>query len=262
MNNTTASAYVRLGRLCIVGLHECETLGPIPFTHTVEVGEAEDGPIDIGAEQQDANISNALAKAREPMLSKIEEEKMRITAEQWVERARAGDQNAMSLIQGVRRGAEAGKARAKKAVQLLAEYIRSHPVDVSSGETKYLPSNASPDQRLVKKLTQFVGDDAAVSAWTPAVSRNDPYLAALILADGPNMAKERVSAIGCHFGEEQSDFWSAFNRWQDKAFFHGETNDAMATGRAVGMARTLQGVRAGAFPISRLCQIAGWEMGE
>jgi hypothetical protein len=263
MNDNTATAYIRNGRLCIVGLSESD-MGPIPFTHTVEVGaDVEDGPVDIGAEEQEPRIASAIVKAREPMLAKIEEEKMRATAEQWVERARAGDQNAMALIQGVRRAVQAGNERAKRAMKMLVEYIKTHPVNMTDTlGPKYLPAHGEQpaEAHIVRKLSQFVGDEAVVGAWTPPVAKADPYMAVLILADGPRMTPERVKKIAAHFGaEEQPAFWRGFQACDDK----GPTDiNSLATGRAVGRARNLQGVRAGAFPIARICKIAAWEMGD
>jgi hypothetical protein len=264
MSHTSATAYVRNGRLCIVGLHEDDATGPVPFTHTVELPEGvEDGPVVIGAEDQEPAITTAIEKARQPMLSKIEESKMRMTAEQWVERARAGDQNAMALIQGVRRGALRGVERAKRAARLLAEYIHSHPVDMEQNHTRYLPAHVEPSTNMTvaKKLSQFVGDEAAIGAWSPTIAKSDPYLAVLILASGPNMSPERVKAIAAHFGADQRAFWNGFNA-RNECMVGRNQLDAYHAGKAVSGARTLQGVRVGAFPISRFCRVAGWEMGE
>jgi hypothetical protein len=240
-------------------------MGAVPFTHTVELPEGvEDGPVVIGAENQEPAITTAIEKARQPMLSKIEEAKMRVTAEQWVERARAGDQNAMALIQGVRRGALRGVERAKRAARMLAEYIHSHPVDMEHGNpTRYLPAHAEPqaDMTVARKLSQFVGDEAAVGAWAPFIAKVEPYLAVLILANGPNMSPERVKSIASYFGADAPAFWNGFNAARETVRGRDQL-DAFHAGYAVKQARILQGVRVGAYPISRLCKVAGWEMGE
>ncbi len=259
MRDTTASAYIKNGRLCIVGLQESE-VGPVPFTHVVDIGEeVEDGPVSFGAE--DPVISTAIQRAREPMMSKVEEEKMKIVAGQWVDRARAGDQNAMALISGVRVNAQKGSERAKKAARFLGEYIRANPVNLTDGTCKnYLPQSGTPDKALIQKLSQFKGDDGAVSAWTPALSKKDPYLAAVVLADGPQMTHERIVNIGSHFGEEKQDFLLGVKSWNIKEPIR--SSDAFIAGKAIGHTRALQGVRAGACPVSYLCRVSGWELGE
>src|SRR5882672_4652293 len=123
MNQTTASACVKEGRLCIVGLHDSKEVGLIPFTHTIEVGkDIPDGPVDFGAEDLDEKLSKAIDDARQPMLATIEKQKMQMTAEQLVERARVGDQNAVAMISAIRAGATKGVKRAKIAFKMLADY--------------------------------------------------------------------------------------------------------------------------------------------
>jgi len=258
MNETTASAYVKNGRLCILGVQESE-VGLVPFSYITEV-DAEDGPVDFGVEDQDPNISAAIEKAREPMSLKAEEAKMKVVAGQWVDRARAGDQNAMALISGCRVNAQRGSERAKKAVKFLGEYIRANPVDLTDGNCRnYLPQ-ATPDKALIQKLSQFKGDDGAVSAWAPALSKKDPYLTAVVLADGPHMTTERIVSIGSHFGEdEKSDFILGVKGWNIKEPVR--SSDAFFAGQAIGNARAIQAVRQG-YPISHFCRVSGWELGE
>jgi hypothetical protein len=259
MSNTTASAYVKNGRLCIIGVQESD-VGLVPFTHVVDVGaEVEDGPVSFG-EDEDPVITDAIEKARQPMSEKLEEAKMKVIAGQWVDRARAGDQNAMALISGVRQNAMRGSERAKKAARFLGEYIRANPVDVSDGNCKNYLTQSVPDKALIQKLAQYKGDDAAVSAFAPALSKKDPYLTAVVLADGPHMTGERIVSIGSHFGEEKRDFILGVKGWNVKERIRG--SDAFFAGQAVGHARALQGVRTGACPVSYLCRLSGWELGE
>lgn len=257
--DVSGAAYVRNGRLCIVGVHESDA-GPIPFTVTEDVGEGiEDGPVDFGVE--DSPVSTAIQKASHKMVSKIEDEKMRKIAGEWVDRARAGDQNAMALLQGVRRNVQAGSERAKRAAAHIARYIKAHPVDLTEGR-KYLPAPPPvPEYRSVlKKLSQYVADPAAVCAWTPPISRTDPYVAALVLANGPNLSPDHIKAVASHFGEdERRDFWMGFRNWRDKS---QPSSDAHSAGRAVGTARVLQGVRLKVYPISYFCELSGWELGD
>lgn len=255
---TTASAHVKGGRLCILGLHEC-ALGPIPFAYSVEVAGMSDGPVDFGADDLPDVLSQAIDKSKKPMLGIIEREKMRVAAESLVERARAGDQNAMAMISAVREQASKGSKRARKSVKLLQQYIDANPVSESSDD-HYSPKRILPP--VVKQLGAHVGNDAAVSAWTPGVG--DLYLAGVVLANGPNLTKDRVVGIGSHFGEDEEAYWTGFKQWKDPVdnFGADEGSDAAFTGRAVGLARTIQGVREGALPVSRLCPMAGWELGE
>ena len=252
---TTASAYVKEGRLCIVGLHSCE-LGPIPFAYSAGVAkEIPDGPVDLDNSDLDPNVLKIIDESKEPMLAIIEREKMRVGAEQLVERARAGDQNAMAMIGEVRQNAEKGIKKAKRAFAMLHDYIKSHPILEGSSDHHYRAPKVN--KQIVRKLSDNIGEDAAISAWTPGIP--DLYLAALVVASGPVLKPERVTNIGSHFGDDTPRFWFGFEKWNQPKT---SKDSAVFTGQVVGLARTIQGVREGYLPVSRLCPMAGWELGE
>ena len=189
------------------------------------------------------------------MISATEQEKIRSSAGELVERARVGDQNAMAIILKVGEGARAGHERCRLAARCFRDYIESHPVE---GSDDHYPLREHP---AVRMLGEFVGEDEAIAKVTPEVP--DLYVAALILADGPILSKEKVVNIGTHFGEDSPSFWYGFKKFLKRINpFGSDAPEATFTGQAVGLARTLQGVRLGVLPISKLSPMAGWELGE
>lgn len=245
--STVASAHIKGGELTIVGLHQC-ALGPIPFRYSAKVEGIEDGKVDFGKE--DPKVNEAIEKAQAPMAGLIERNKMREAARELVERARLGDQNAMAMISCVREQAEQGNKRARTSFRLLKEYIEKHP----SSDGHY-----SPESGLMKTLGENVGDDAAISAWAPGVS--DSYVAAVVVAGGPPLTKDRVSSIGAHFGEDAEVYMLAV--CSPFRLCPPEVNpSAYNAGCVVGIARKIQGVNSGKFPVSAISPMAGWELGE
>ncbi len=248
----TASAYVKEGRLCILGVSQT-SMGPVPFAYHADVGkDIPDGPVDL----DDVKVSQAVDESREPIAAMIHRSEMGLAAKSLVERARHGDQNAMAVIREVGVNAKRGSKRAKKAFQTISRYIERNPADA--------PPRPSP---IIRSLGSAIAGEsdhhysAAITTLAPSVT--DPYVAALMIANGPKLDEGRVKQLAARFGNED-----AFKiGWHSKkplqaADRHPDMRDAIYTGCVVRLAHTLQGVRSGELPVSRLCPIAGWELGE
>lgn len=258
-----ASAYAKGGRLCVIGIDEDEELGPIPFAHSLEVGESlPDGSIDLGEEthiELSARVESELSEV-------IDRERQRLGAEELVERARAGDQNAMAMIEAVRENAEEhGDLKAQNALLAIKTYIDKNPPELE--EERYQPRKRSPIIRSLRELPAHEETNyaLAVTSWAPAA--DDPYVAAVALSMGPTIARARVDEIAAGFEANAFRFgYSHFgaDRKLDRACdgVDEERARAIRAGQIVGIARTLQGVQSGKLPISKLDPGSAWELGE
>ncbi len=118
------TAYVRKGRLVVIGV--CDTpFGRLPSC----VGtrkmppDVKDGPIAWGAEAHPA-VAMTLERAKGPLMANALKNEIARRAEEVVDRARAGDQNAMAVIVCARESAKAGSQRAKLALDAMIEYAK------------------------------------------------------------------------------------------------------------------------------------------
>jgi hypothetical protein len=258
----TATAYCKAGRLCVIGIDEDDELGPIPFAHSLDVGDSiADGAVDLGAhEELGARVESELGEV-------INKERQRLGAEELVERSRAGDQNAMAMIEAVREGAEEHQdATATSALAAIRLYIEQTPHEAD--EERYQPKKREPIIRSLRELpAQGEPDYAlAVSSWAPSAS--EPFVAGVALSMGPTIGRARVDEIRASFENASAFGFGYSNFGADEAIERAceagdrEQTRAIRAGQIVGLARTLQGVQNGHLPVSRLDPGCGWELGE
>lgn len=187
-----------------------------------------------------------------------------------VERARLGDQNAMGMLTRVKEQASKGVPRAKLAFEHLMSYIRKNPAKGHG----YVPTRRrmGPNfYNLIRQASQQT-DPARFSAdvATLAMKAPDSNAAAVALADGQLLTRERLQAIARLLGEEK----------EQKLFFYCcHCNDGrrirmviqvlpphgkqiVKAGRIIGHARKIQGIRSGNMPLARLSPMVAWELGE
>src|SRR5271169_3611992 len=94
------TGYVFAGKLCLLGMAKTP-FGPIPLATRISIGsELPDGPVDFTSIPEAAQPT--VERAHNDIIDKLQFETMRASAESIVERARAGDQNAMAMIVVVR----------------------------------------------------------------------------------------------------------------------------------------------------------------
>jgi hypothetical protein len=284
-----ASAYAHKNRLCVIGVYQ-SPWGAIPFAHHHPIpGEVADGPINIGAEDLDPAIREAIDQSKGAIMQKVKAEGMTAAAGDLVQRARQGDQNAMAMLMMVRKSARRGNARAKRAYGLLTTYAKSHPPVAfgSAAAPKQLPmragASAPTDTRVASSLREAVTVknplhySSAVTSLVPSIGKTprDLVVGAVILANGPLLVNPRIEHLSTTFGSDA----------EKKAFDYGvirsknptriklvmnqmlagqpeEIREAMQVGCVVGMARAIQQVRMPNSRITDFSSMAGWELGE
>lgn len=248
-----ASAYVKDGRLCIMGIAESE-LGPIPFSYSTEAKGKPDGPVDFTKEDLDPEIAAAID--RPAIMNEIERGRMKVAAEQLVERARSGDQNAIVQIQAVGINARKGSDRARAAFGLLKEYMRDHP---ASSEPR---PNVTGNTAVIRMLKSSLQDNGAIAGFLPGVT--SAYVAGTLLAQGPVLSEDRINDLAARFGDDAEAFWAG---WNAKAGAlrrllrdHPESKRAIMSGRATRLAWVIQGIGLGKLPLRMLCSVTAWEL--
>lgn len=190
-----------------------------------------------------------------------------------VERTRAGDQVAMALLARVRDNAKSGDPKARKSLKAIERYIRKHPP-----RPNHLFADVGrdvPSVGPVSDITQPGSSEhsAAKALWlnpTPAiVLKAIPccgfWAGAVALKHGPRLDSARIHEISEAAPEEaRPALQNAIRFWRKKA--PDDANDVQEQswliGRIIGLARCLQRLQLPSVPISSLCPIAGWELGE
>ncbi len=196
---------------------------------------------------------------------------MKAQAKALVERARVGDQNAMAMITRVKEQSASGSERAKIAFRLLHDYIVANP---SGGHGFFARRRTEPRTNFYRLLrsaakqrdtAQFGSDVAELTMRAP-----DTNAAAVALADGCLLTKERLHAVAKLLGasKEQRLFLYCVRCTDGRRMrvlvqvLPPDGKKIARAGRAIGLARRIQGIRSGRMPISRLSKMVAWELGE
>lgn len=137
-------------------------------------------------------------------------------------RSRAGDQNAMAMIDMIRRNATTGIPAAKRSYAALVNFIKNNPAPGTAEEVRTL--------QVAGEARGLVGRETAHGSRDASVMR-----AAARLANGPRITTHRIAKFGA---------------------------DRSATGRALIEAQKLQEVRRPGSLISAYNSMVGWELGE
>jgi len=187
-----------------------------------------------------------------------------------VERARLGDQNAMAMLTRVKEEAAKGTPRAKLAFRHLMEYIQKNPTRGHG----YVPTRRRMGPNfydLIRKASRQ-GDVSRFSAdvATLAMRAEDPNAAAVTLADGHPLTRERMQAIAKLLGDEKEQklfyFCATCNNGARLRMLvqvlPPEGLQIAKAARIVGHARTIQGIRSGHMPLMKLSPAVAWELGE
>jgi hypothetical protein len=181
-----------------------------------------------------------------------------------VDRGRHGDQNALGMIEEVRKNAHGGLQRAKESWKVLMAYMQANPVrsaTVGAQTGAALSALREPglDPQTILRILCFLphsGDPGALEA------------ACVILSSGPPMSTDRVRALDeqvipplkppFHFGLEEAG---------NDGIFGGEGQPGpdpvhvgyICAGHCLGIARRIQQVKGGA-PFEMLSPEVGWEL--
>lgn len=231
-------AQIHGGRLYTLGVVPTQ-FGSVPMVIACSARGKPDGQVRIGA---DVAVDAAVERSMQAIMDKQQTETMRKACEELVERARAGDQNAFATIDMVRQNAKKADPRARISHGFIAEYIRTHPID---GATNI---GSEPNMR-----------------------------AAVALANGPPLTKDRVQAYVSTFGHHSNGRKTKRLRG---AMMHGISSfgaecdpqvlvkldaierNLLELGRTVGMALRIQRTRSPNAPIGPYFNGAAWELGE
>jgi hypothetical protein len=248
-----ATAYIKEGRLCVMGISDTE-LGPIPFSYSVEVKDKPDGPVDFNDEELDPDIAQAID--RPGIMRAIQESKMRVAAEQLVERSRCGDQNAIVQVQAIGINARKGNPRAQTAFKIVQEYIKDNP---PGKEPRPTVTGRTAITRMLKSNLQ---DNRVLATFLPGLTNT--YISATVLSKGPVLSPNRLEDIASQFGEDAPLFWVGFRargtRLRKAMQRDPQGKRAMIAGRACKIAWTLQGVAMGKLPLRSFCPATAWEL--
>jgi hypothetical protein len=188
-------------------------------------------------------------------------------AQNLVERARLGDQNAMAMIAVVNKRALDGVTRAKLAKGMIQKYIEDHPTSGTDSFGAEKDKAVSP--ALLKKMHN---PETMLPAICEACKYRDGFLAAsLVLSYIGPITRNKVKDIGLSsFGSDQktySFYWGV--TYPDPEHYFAvagkvppDALDCTRIGQVFGRARKLQNVRAKGSCISNFSPMAGWELGE
>jgi hypothetical protein len=268
----TTCGYIRDNCLYILGAYDAG-IGGIPFAQMIQIENATlpDGPVNFGA--PDPAIETAVKEVRGSIMSKLQADSVERGAASLVERARCGDQIAMSILVMVGRGAKQGNTRALGAAKAVQKYIQANPAPVRMG-SEHL-SSVDSDAKTSRALWDAMSTDdllqysAAVIALVPCIQC--PERSMVLLSHGPDIWNdaERLAALANCFGAEEQQKAFGFgvaNSGNEEAMssFGAEMGEdeqaAMQIGHCVGIARRIQAARQPGVSIGVLSKMAAWEL--
>jgi hypothetical protein len=258
------TGYVFAGKLCLLGIAKTP-FGPIPLSTRVNIGsEIPDGPVDFASIPEPAQP--ALERAHNDIIDKLQFETMRASAESVVERARAGDQNAMAMIVMIREAAGKGSKRAVLALDMLKETIRKNPIESRMGEER---PQYDPAKGLVVRVKRAsmqsdpYSYSLSIATYLPSASHDITTI--VMLANGPLLYRKKIFEIASSFGSEETGrTFLAGTLWQHRAPAHldEQARKIFDAGRCIGIARSIQGIRCNGVPLKTLSPRVAWELGE
>lgn len=187
-------------------------------------------------------------------------------AKELVERSRAGDQNAMAILQIVGENARAGDTKAAAGLSAVQKYIADHPPPLvewpeaaqAIGILKH-PDNA---------------DDVLFDVLLTLPDFEDPrvvHTACVVLSQGQEWTKRRIHAIDQCMepgSDEQRQFRFGVEHSADAKFIGPqlrrlppELAGFLCAGHCIGTARKLQLVQRENVSPGILCKDVEWELG-
>lgn len=182
-------------------------------------------------------------------MSKASRRDVERTAQDVVERARAGDQVAMGLMAQVRDRAKQGNPRAKQSLRAMQRYIDKNP-PVTIG--KEANGTTSPLAPIAAKALWTNPTPKVIVTALPLMRF---WQGVVALVHGPRLDNERLVHISDELhGENQPAFKEAVVDFRNPK--------GWAMGRIVGLARCIQRLQIPSVPISTFCPATAWELGE
>lgn len=237
------------GKLMAVGNH-----GKRPFVCAVDCPDAPEGPVDLSNPSDKVKIG--LEALSQKISSQVQLKKDLDLVRDTVTRSRLGDQVATALIFECRKAAHAGSKRARYMHAMVLDYIKRNPVKQTRFWQKWFSKKTpavageqvdNPATALQKAVCHGELCSAAIVAWVPCL---DPRIAAVIIANGPDLCAEDFRAVVLACPEEIRDDVRAGIRRQS----------GNKIGLAMRDALRLQAFRGGG-PIEKFSPRIAWEHG-
>jgi hypothetical protein len=187
-------------------------------------------------------------------------------AKQLVERARAGDQNAMDTLYMVGHNARLGNPTAKSAFGLIQKFISENPakeikIGFGAEEKKALG--------VIKEQSNDIGTVLGVLFQLPMMGSDVVIPAScVILSFWPNWTKGKVAAIESNIGADAERNLFHFGIVGDPSQVRPiakklppEAIGLLCAGHCIGTARKIQFARLPNVPPKVLSDDIGWELG-
>lgn len=186
-------------------------------------------------------------------------------ARELVDRARAGDQNAMGMIVRVRENAEKGVPRAVAAREAVMKYIRANPIPT---KPSVIGAEVAEDLKEVKAKGPVMALDSLLRLANGGP--NAVFIGCILLANGPPILNGKIDGIAAMMGDPIAEALFSY-----AVRNCGPTGTAMMTqtlpermhpivyaGQCIGRAQCLQRLRKPDTMISSILPNVGWELGE
>ena len=175
-----------------------------------------------------------------------------------VQRARLGDQNAVAMLVEVRKNAEKGVERAKRAYDAAMAFAK--------GERPPEAPTVAGDPLQAMKRAAMKSTNVPTYLATVRIAPFAPSRpAAEMLSRGPKIGKDVLTLIGSTFGSDSEKTAYQYgvlgpDKGVQTALMKGrpQFRRALMTGHIVGLARRLQAARAG--DIAAISPKAYWEL--
>jgi hypothetical protein len=182
-----------------------------------------------------------------------------------VQRARLFDQNAIGMIDSIRKNANMGNERAKSAFAAIAQYIRANPaktsmgadVQTALGRIKH-PGNS--DEVILGSLGSL-----------PGLGELDAVrVACILLSRGPALSRGRITRMHAVYPTQMAKdiFELGLDNCTEEsaiaAFKHDLSESlegVLCAGYCVGVGRSIQLAAMGKIPVTHLSRGIAWELG-
>ncbi len=236
--------FLRNGILSAIGGVTGSRVTSYPLMTSVRMGDQyPDGPANSGITPE---LDEAMSKSRDKLTAMGRYEEQKAGAEDLVVRARAGEQNAMALIELIRLNAQTSD-RARLSMKLMHEYIKEHPVNGESTFSADYSFNPNTREMRNRGCVQMANGSPL----------DNQYVGNMVQVFGAKGSQKRkIIALGIAKYAQNREL----NEYAKKL----SPPDAalLEYGRCIGFARAIQLTRRAGSAISAMSRAAGWEMGE
>jgi hypothetical protein len=266
----TLRAHVKGQTLHLLGMVST-SFGVFPFSLDFPLSRRQaNRPVDMHGET-DPEIVTTIFRGLGTVMQTAQNGKVEAAARNLVERSRAGDQNALSLICAVRQN-RTKSPRVQASYDAIQDYIKRHP---APEQTYFQGENVeSSAPRILAEAIKTSPDEgdraAAVSAFLPHEPSIVPAVSAHVLANGPDIDGRFVIIIEGHLPKPLRRLFRRAMRTRKpddcdlitRQIKSSHARDVFRLGWALGRAAIEQAMKRGEVPISHYSEDVAWELGE